>query len=127
MDILLTDVTVMKNDMFCVAGWEPAEERMVRPLPGGHQWSTALIAHFVIIPGVTVRVWPVGSPTGHYPHLTEDTPVDPGAITVQSRGFAAWTEKGAPATATSISSAFNGNGYSPPRYDILGIPKRQKV
>ena len=33
MEILITDVTEMSGNNYCVAGWDAANKRMVRPLP----------------------------------------------------------------------------------------------
>lgn len=110
MDILITDLTLMKSGgMLCVAGWCAEESYMVRPLPGRHHWSGELVARLDIRPGVTIRVQPTGVSTREFPHLTEDQPIDPGAIQVTARGFDGWLAPGGPIASPSIDSAFRGN------------------
>jgi hypothetical protein len=62
MDILITDVTEMSGTTYCVAGWDAAEKRMVRPLPDGGHWPEALIKKYNIQPGVLLSVTPHGKP-----------------------------------------------------------------
>lgn len=110
MDILITDLTLMKSGgMLCVAGWCTDEACMIRPLPGGHHWSKELVARLDVRPGVTIRVRPTGASTREYPHRTEDRIVDPNAIQVISRGFDGWLAPGGPKASLSIEAAFNEN------------------
>jgi hypothetical protein len=44
MDILITDVTEMHASNYCVAGWDADGGRMIRPLPGGSNWTGHLLA-----------------------------------------------------------------------------------
>jgi hypothetical protein len=37
MQIVITDVTEMHQGNYCVAGWCPKSEKMVRPLPKWHE------------------------------------------------------------------------------------------
>ncbi|MEA2920191.1 MAG: hypothetical protein QOF07_154 [Bradyrhizobium sp.] len=108
MDVLITDVTEMNGNNYCVAGWNATNKRMVRPLPGGGHWPQALIAKYGIQPGTVLKANPLGEPTGALPHLTEDTPIDPTSIsTIQ--GSPDWLGAGAPGVSTSISEAFNNS------------------
>lgn len=74
MDILLTEVTMMKDRKVCVAAWCPAESRMVRPLSGtGQYWSEADARPGLLWPGNMLRVEPTGEPGGRgLPHSRED-------------------------------------------------------
>lgn len=110
MDILITDLTLMKSGgMLCVAGWRADKACMVRPLPGGYHWSKELVARLDIRPGVTIRVQQADASMRDYPHRTEDQPVDPSAIQVIARGFGDWIAPGGPSASRSIETAFHGN------------------
>src|SRR5262245_54909272 len=41
---------------YCVAGWNATNGRMIRPLPGGSNWTGHLIAAPDVQPGATIRV-----------------------------------------------------------------------
>jgi hypothetical protein len=53
MDIVITEVTEMSSGNYCVAGWCPAQNRMVRPLPVGHNWSALQLEQYAIAPGAS--------------------------------------------------------------------------
>lgn len=109
MNILVTDLTVMHNDMFCIAGWCAAESRMVRPLPGGHHWSGELVTRFGVAPGITFTVSPSSLPNSSaFPHRTEDTPVDPTTIRLVDNGPIDWFGPKAPPTSSTLNAAFGG-------------------
>jgi hypothetical protein len=108
MDILITDVTEMSGNNYCVAGWNAATQRMVRPLPGGGHWPTALITKYAIQPGTVLSVTPKGAPTGKLPHLTEDTPVDADVIAARQSN-PNWGGSDAPEISPSVSEAFSNN------------------
>jgi hypothetical protein len=80
MEVLITDVTEMGAGNYCVAGWDIGAKRMVRPLPHGRNWTGALLGQHGIVVGKLIRIEPQGIPNGIYPHRTEDTPIDAGAI-----------------------------------------------
>ena len=83
MQLVITDVTEMSAGNYCVAGWDVDSHRMVRPLPGGHNWTAAQLAQHGIDPGALVEFTPPGqSHNGKYPHRTEDTPVQPHGISL---------------------------------------------
>jgi len=109
MELLITDVTVMHGDNFCVAGWNSGDARMIRPLPSGHHWNSALLAAHGIAPGALIRAQAFGSPTGDFPHLTEDTPINPEAIQLLSTGFSKWSGIKAPPVAPTVAQGFGGN------------------
>lgn len=67
----------MSTGNFCVAGWDVNQLRMVRPLPGGRNWTAALLAQYAVVPGALIEFSPTGvAHNSSYPHLTEDTQVD---------------------------------------------------
>ena len=108
MDILITDVTEMSPGTYCVAGWDSANKRMVRPLPDGGHWPEALIAKHRIEPGVVLSATPRGQASGTLPHLTEDTPIDANSVrAIQSSPK--WVGSGAPRASGSLESGFGGN------------------
>jgi hypothetical protein len=108
MEILITDVTEMHGTNYCVAGWDAANRRKVRPLPGGGHWPQALIAKHGIQPGTLLKAIAMGAATGAFPHLTEDTPIDPASIgTTQSSPD--WVGTTAPEVSPSISEAFSNS------------------
>lgn len=108
MEILITDVTEMNGNNYCVAGWDATNKRMVRPLPSGGHWSQGLIAKYQIQPGTSLKAKPVGNATGAFPHLTEDTPIDPASIST-SQSTPDWAGTEAPEVSASISEAFSNS------------------
>jgi hypothetical protein len=109
MDILITDVTEMQHGNYCIAGWNVAEQRMVRPLPNGNNWTAPVLAEHGVATGITVRAVPKGVPTGTYPHRTEDTPIDSSAIQSANGTFSNWLGRGAPPVSDSLSNGFGEN------------------
>jgi hypothetical protein len=109
MDILITDVTEMGGENYCVAGCDTATQRMVRPLPNGRNWPGSLLARHGITVGATIRVVPQGVSTGVFPHRTEDTPITLASIQPIARGFSNWLGKGAPPESESLAVGFNEN------------------
>jgi hypothetical protein len=108
MEILVTDVTEMGDSNYCVAGWDAANKRMIRPLPGGSHWPQALIAKYSIQPGTVLKANPAGAATGAFPHLTEDTPIDPASIST-SQSAPNWVGAGAPDISSNINQAFSNS------------------
>jgi hypothetical protein len=108
MEILITDVTEMSGVNYCVAGWDAPNKRMVRPLPSGGHWPQALIEKYGIQSGTVLKAKPLGEATGTFPHLTEDTPIDPASITT-SQSSPDWVGAAAPEVSASISQAFSNN------------------
>ena len=109
MQILITDVTEMGGGNFCVAGWHSQTQRMVRPLPSGGNWSTALIAAHNIRPGITISANPAGLANGAFPHRTEDTPINAATIQVVNVAAPDWLGAASPRRALTVDAAFNGN------------------
>lgn len=108
MDILITEVTEMSPGTFCVAGWSNHGQRMVRPLPGGRNWSAALLAQAQVEPGATIRVIPGAAANGPFPHRTEDTPIDPARIVRVGQMFGDWLGANGPPFARSLNEGFGG-------------------
>jgi hypothetical protein len=108
MKILVTDVTEMGGTTYCVAGWDATNKSMIRPLPGGGNWSEALITKYKIQPGTVLNVTAQGVATGDLPHLTEDTPVTQASIT-SSQSTPNWIGLGAPKASTSLNAGFDDN------------------
>jgi hypothetical protein len=109
MDILITDVTEMGGGNYCLAGWDTAAKRMVRPLPDGSNWTAALLGQHGIIPGKLIRLDPRGRSNGIFPHRTEDTPIDPASIKASNGVFSDWLGASAPEVAASLSTGFGGH------------------
>lgn len=109
MDILITDVTEMHSGNYCVAGWNRQNQRMIRPLPAGANWTSALLVAHQIVPGVTIRVDPLGTANGAFPHRTEDTPVNRTSILRVGGTFSTWTGHAAPPTAPTLNEGFAGH------------------
>jgi hypothetical protein len=110
MDILITDVTEMGANVYCVAGWCEAQGRMVRPLPNGGNWGGGLLNSRGVAPEVTLRVAPTGvAHGGAYPHSSEDTRIDPATAVVVDHGPTNWFGAGAPPLAATLQDAFEGN------------------
>jgi len=106
MDILITDVTEMQAGNYCVAGWDAIDARMIRPLPGGSNWTGQLLAAHGVQPGATIRVATGGQPKSVYPHRTEDTPVDAAKIILVRAGPSPWFGVNAPPVTESLAAAF---------------------
>jgi hypothetical protein len=110
MELIVTDVTEMAGDVFCVAGWDSKQHRMVRPLPGGHHWQRELVAQLGIAPGQSIGCELSRTPpTGTFPHRSEDTSVDTGSIRNLSMPAISWFGDGAPPTVDTLQTAFEGH------------------
>ncbi len=74
MQFIVTEVTKMNQNNYCVAAWSIAQQKVVRRLPNGNHWSSQLIDQHQIRPGVILTLEPTGvQHPGSYPHTTEDT------------------------------------------------------
>lgn len=110
MQVLITDVTEMHGGNFCVAGWNAQEERMVRPLPNGGNWTAGLLQQHTVSPGARIEFDPVGQPHGSaFPHLTEDTPIARPSIHRVDAGPMDWFGANAPPAQATLSAAFGGH------------------
>lgn len=107
MDLLITDVTEMGGDTYCVAGWDVTAKRMVRPLPNGNNWSATLVRQHGIAAGKLIRAVPKGASNGIFPHRTEDTPIDLASIKVSNSVFSDWLGGSAPRVAADLESGFS--------------------
>lgn len=108
MNILVTDVTEMSGNNYCVAGWDATNQKMIRPLPSGGHWPQYLITRHGIRPGTILNATEAGTPTGALPHLTEDTPIDPASITT-SQSQPDWVGSNGPDVSPSVSEAFDNS------------------
>ena len=106
MELLITDVTEMGGETYCVAGWDTTANRMVRPLPNGSNWSSTLLGQHGIVAGSKIRVVPKGASNGIFPHRTEDTPIDPASIQVLNGVFSDWLGNLAPQVAPDMETGF---------------------
>jgi hypothetical protein len=84
--ILVTDVTEMSGSMICVAGWNRAEHRMIRPLNiGGRNWPAKMAIRSAFWPGSIMRFRAIGrKPRSAFPHATEDRVVLPGSLVFEA-------------------------------------------
>ena len=108
-DIRITDLTEMSAGTFCVAGWDAAAQRMVRPLPNGANWTAATLQQLQVVPGALLRLAPAGNANGEYPHLTEDMPIDAGKTSHLPAHAMRWFGPGAPGMADTVADAFEGH------------------
>jgi hypothetical protein len=108
MELLITDVTEMGQGTYCVAGWDAAAGRMVRPLPGGSNWPAALLGQHGIVAGRMIRFAPRGAPNGIFPHRTEDTPIDQASIAALDGLFSDWLGVAAPEVTADLCTGFGG-------------------
>jgi hypothetical protein len=107
--LLITEVTEIHRGTYCVAAWDAAGRRMVRPLPDGINWTRAQIDGRRIVPGARIAVTPNRiRPRGGYPHRTEDLPVDPSPIQRLADVPADWFAAAAPPLAATLAAAFGG-------------------
>lgn len=110
MRLLITEVTEMQGGNYCVAGWDPQAQRMVRPLPNGANWTAGLLRQFGVVPGASFDVVPTGQQhQSAFPHRTEDTPVNAAGIQLVHAGPIAWLVAGAPPTHATVDQAFGGH------------------
>lgn len=110
MRLLITEVTDMSAGNFCVAGWDAQQGTMIRPLPNGGNWTTALLARYDLQPGIEMDFVPAGRRhNGTFPHSTEDTVVDMHQISVAGRPVVDWFGPNSPARAATVQEAFEGN------------------
>jgi hypothetical protein len=106
MDVLITDVTEMGESTYCVAGWAIDEKRMVRPLPDGSNWPSALLEQHSIVAGKLIRVERKLAPNGIFPHRTEDMPIDQASIKASNGVFSDWLGASAPIVAQNLEAGF---------------------
>ena len=105
--LAITEVTEM-GARYCVAGWRPDIQRMVRPLPGARHWTAYQLEKYGVKPGCMIRVAPTGAPYRQiYPHHTEDVVVDETVQSLASEGAFPWFGAGAPAVEESLEKAFD--------------------
>jgi len=126
MKILVTEITIMSNDLLCVAGWDAKARKMVRPLPNRRHWDAIAVDKLGILTGDVISIVPNGAARRGFPHKTEDMPIDPFRLEIVSSGFTNWMGTSAPPVSESFSVAFgdqsvwkapfNGaqKGYVPP-------------
>jgi hypothetical protein len=84
--IIVSDLTYMRGNAICVAGWSEADRRMVRPLQAaGQHWPAELAAQDRFWPGNIIEFVPSGARNSRgLPHSHEDTIVE-GKIRVVNR------------------------------------------
>jgi hypothetical protein len=105
MRVLITDVTEMHQGNYCVGGWCADRGAMVRPLPGGRNWTARLLASDGIAPGVTVHIG-ASRALQLADYRTEDTVVDVTSISLIDPGPTQWFGIDAPPTAATLEDAF---------------------
>jgi hypothetical protein len=119
--IIVTDVTEMQPGYFCIAGWNPAASRMLRPLlPGRHSWPVAWIGPDRFWPGsrVEFRLAP-HQPKGEWPHATEDVSVIPESILFPGEAAGpGWTRGLRVNLSPSLARAFGRAVQYLPRFGI---------
>jgi len=100
----------MHQANYCMAGWRAHRGQMVRPLPGGANWTAPLLAAHGVAPGATIEFQAGGMRrSGAYPHLTDDTPINAATIRLISSRPQQWFGSGAPPAAATLMDAFGGN------------------
>jgi hypothetical protein len=107
MQLVITEVTEMHGGHYCVAGWCSAKKLMLRPLPNGQNWTSALLDAHSISVGATVEIQVSGaSVVSTYPHRTEDTPITVAGTKLISAGLATWFGPHAPPLSPTLYDAF---------------------
>jgi hypothetical protein len=105
--LLITEVTDIHRGIYCVAGWDLAGARMVRPLPDGVHWPRALLESSGTAPGATIAVTPNRIRLhGDYPHRTEDLPIALEPIDIVPGRPVHWFGPDAPPSAATLTEAF---------------------
>lgn len=107
--VVVTDVTEMGSGWYCVAGWDAAAGRMVRPLsaPGKH-WGREWIGPLGLWPGNAADFEDGGTPAiSRAPHAREDRLVVPGSMRILRSGEGAgWLRQVAGSVSASMQAAF---------------------
>lgn len=107
--LLITEVTDIHPGTYCVAAWDPAGRRMVRPLPDGVYWPRALLEQSAVVPGATIAVTPNRIRLrDDYPHRTEDLPIDLAPIDRLPPEPPDWFGPDAPLATATLNEAFGG-------------------
>jgi hypothetical protein len=97
----------MHGGNYCVAGWEGERGAMVRPLPGGHNWTLALLKQNRVKPGTVITLRTSGKAhRSAFPHATEDCEIDAGSIRNTGAEFKNWFGRDAPARERTLAAAF---------------------
>jgi len=105
--LLITEVTEIHRGTYCVAAWDAAARRMVRPLPDGINWTRAQLHAAGVVPGAMIDVSPNRiRPRGDYPHLTEDLPIDLAPIERLPTSTTDWFGVDAPPLVSTLAEAF---------------------
>ena len=117
--MLITEVTRMQNDVFCIAAYDLHRNRMVRPMLAGKGNWTFDRLHPGFRPGQLVLGKPGGVEKSQYPHRTEDTPMQ-----VTMKVLETWSESElyfalSPVASNGISQIF-GQGLVEGRYFLEG-------
>ena len=74
-NVIISDVTYMKDEKYCVAGWEPTARKMRRLMPEGHHWHGDNLNKIKQYSYITVKGWfPANG--RDYPHKSEDMAID---------------------------------------------------
>lgn len=109
MRIVVTEVTDMSPGTHCVAAYDEASMRMIRPKPNGENWTSANIKKLGVAPG---RVLILGNSaeqqvSSHLPHKNEDFYVKANDIT------SAGNVRPEPQSFNSLQECFDNNvvGY----------------
>ena len=109
MQLLITEVTEVHREDFCVAGWCATQARMVRPLPRGAHWGAALLKAHGIAPSAVISIAAIEtSSAGSYPHRTEDTQVQPRGIRLMQMADPRWLGGRPPKAAPTLALGFQG-------------------
>lgn len=112
MELLITEITDMSAGTMCIAAWDAAGERTLRPLPDGHHWQSDSVRQLGLLPGSVIDVTAANKPHGgDYPHRTEDFEISGAHVAPLKHGGVDWFGEEAPDVATSIATGF-GNSVS---------------
>lgn len=80
-NVILSDVTYMKDDKYCIAGYDPYARKMRRLMPDGHHWKDEDVENLKQYSYIKVNA--LQSLEGcDYPHRTEDIAIDSASLTV---------------------------------------------
>ena len=107
--LVITEITEMHHNTYCIAGWRSAEKRMVRPVICGQPWSSRHLQRYELAPGTALGVRPINRTAyGVYPHSTEDVIVDPASLKILDEDPVSWFGATAPPVAAHLEEAFEG-------------------
>ncbi|WP_417803279.1 hypothetical protein [Thalassospira lucentensis] len=108
MRVVVTEVTDMTAGNHCVAAFNLDDRRMLRLLPDGGNWPSALVQEYNLSPGSVLEVTLSGVPhNGSLPHSKEDARIVSTSIDAVEPPFRGWLNEQFISIYESLGQAFS--------------------